>query len=115
MVGLSVSDAADEALEGGLVGDNVAGLHLHHEPGSTETERALSRQDVDATVGSRRRDAGLISLRSQDCGDQLREGMTGEVSRDVPFDLVARQVGEIDHLVGFDGLWAGGSLRGGGR
>src|SRR4051794_22503395 len=49
-----------------------------------------------AGIRSRRRHMGLIALRTQDCGDQLREFVAGEDTRNSPLDLVPRNLFKID-------------------
>ena len=76
MFRMSVLNATYQTLQGGLVGNQIAGFDLNNESGSVEAETALSRNYVDTLIRSRGRDLGLKSLGAQDRSDQPGEVMT---------------------------------------
>ena len=73
-----------------------AGLDLHNEARTVESQGALSGEDIDAAVRAGRRHLRGESLRFEDFGHQVREAMAGELLGNEGLDLVPAKALEVE-------------------
>ena len=83
-------------MENWLIYRDASGLYLNHDPRTLEPEWTAAGHDVDALVGAWWRHSGPVTLRSEDCCDEMREVVPGEARCDPSLNLVPGDLLEID-------------------
>ena len=77
---MEILQDALESTEHVHVGGRGRGLHLDAQPGWSEAHRPGAGENIDAAIGTGRRNPGQVALRLEDRIDQRGQRVPGEVA-----------------------------------